>query len=156
MLAPTHPDRQAVVLCGTLNQRQDENTDLVSTGQPVGQILQAAHHPLVPEVVREGFRPLRQQLEDLRADLPHPHLVEEDQAQTGVKKTSSHQCVCVYLCVFCERTLSACGSPSRCCSVQSRHTFDMSSCGRMKRRELSRKVKMKVLCGKQGTQSFNG
>lgn len=128
--------------------------DLFSTGQPVGQLLQAAHHPLVPEVVREGFRPLRQQLEDLRGDLPHSHLEEEDQDQTNkqVRKPSLNQCVCGCVGVwwFRERTLSACGSPSRCCSVHSRHTFDMSSCGRMKRRELSRKVKMNVLCGKRG------
>lgn len=49
-------------------------TDLVSTGQPVGQLLQAAHHPLVPEVVWEGLRPLRQQLQDLGSDLPDSHL----------------------------------------------------------------------------------
>lgn len=80
-------------MCGTVNQLRDGKTDLVATGQPVGQILQAAHHPLVPEVVREGFRPLRQQLEDLGGDLPHPHLMEE--GQTGVRKTSVRVCVCV-------------------------------------------------------------
>ncbi len=49
-------------------------TDLVSTGQPVGQLLQAPHHPLVPEVVWEGLRPLCQQLEDLGSGLPDSHL----------------------------------------------------------------------------------
>uniref|UniRef100_A0A674NXJ7 Uncharacterized protein n=1 Tax=Takifugu rubripes TaxID=31033 RepID=A0A674NXJ7_TAKRU len=28
-------------------------TDLLSAGEPVGQLLQAAHHSLIPEVVRE-------------------------------------------------------------------------------------------------------
>lgn len=75
-------------------------SDLFSTGQPVGQLLQAAHHPLVPEVVREGFRPLRQQLEDLWGDLPHSHLEEEDQDQTNkqVRKPSLSLCVCVCMC----------------------------------------------------------
>lgn len=36
----------------------------------MGQLLQAAHHSLIPEVIREGLRPLRQQLEDLRSDFP--------------------------------------------------------------------------------------
>lgn len=45
-------------------------TDLLSAGEPVGQLLQAAHHSLIPEVVREGLRPLRQQLEDLWGDFP--------------------------------------------------------------------------------------
>lgn len=54
-------------------------TDLVSAGQPVCQLLQATHHPLVPEVVREGFCPLGQQLEDLWSDLPDSHLKYVDQ-----------------------------------------------------------------------------
>lgn len=79
-------------------------SDLFSTGQPVGQLLQAAHHPLVPEVVREGFRPLRQQLEDLRGDLPHSHLEEGDRDKQVRKPSVNQRCVWVCMCGVFRRT----------------------------------------------------
>lgn len=50
------------------------STDLVSTGQPVGQLLQAPHHPLIPEVIRKCFRPLSQQLHQLWRHLTETNL----------------------------------------------------------------------------------
>lgn len=43
--------------------------DLVPERQPVRHLLQAAHHALVPEVVRKRLRPLGEKLHDLRRDV---------------------------------------------------------------------------------------
>lgn len=59
----------------------------------MGQLLQTAHHSLIPEVIREGLRPLRQQLEDLWSDFPdsllkiHRQLINNrnNKAQTALK-----------------------------------------------------------------------
>lgn len=45
----------------------------------MGQLLQAAHHPLISEVIREGFCPLCEQLEDFWSDLPDSHLKRQDE-----------------------------------------------------------------------------
>lgn len=47
-----------------------KDTNLLSAGEPVGQLLQTAHHSLIPEVIREGLCPLCQQLENLWSDFP--------------------------------------------------------------------------------------
>ena len=36
----------------------------------MGEVLDAAHHPLVPEVVGKRLRPLGEELHDLGRDLP--------------------------------------------------------------------------------------
>lgn len=43
--------------------------DLIPERQPVRHLFQAAHHALVPEVVRKRLRPLGEQLHDLRCDV---------------------------------------------------------------------------------------
>ena len=53
------------------NSRFD--TDLISSGYVVRHVLQASHHPLVPEVVRKRLRPFGQQLHQLGR-----HLTETD------------------------------------------------------------------------------
>lgn len=45
--------------------------DLVTRCYPVDDVLQVSHHLFLPEVRGERLRPLRQQLEDLRPELPH-------------------------------------------------------------------------------------
>ena len=56
-------------------------TNLVAPSDVVRHVLEAAHHPLVPEVIGEGLGPLRQQLHQLGG-----HLADTDlTTQQGVR-----------------------------------------------------------------------
>lgn len=52
---------------GLRNERG--GADLIPERQSVRHLFQAAHHALVPEVVRKRLRPLGEKLHDLRGDV---------------------------------------------------------------------------------------
>lgn len=52
---------------------------LIPSGHVVRHVLEAAHHPLVPEVVRKRLRPLGQQLHQLRRHLAETNLEKVSQ-----------------------------------------------------------------------------
>lgn len=56
----------------------------------MGELLQAPHRPLVPEVIRKGLGPLRQQLEDLGGDLPDSHLMRRQKHR--VNRAAERMC----------------------------------------------------------------
>lgn len=70
-----------------------EQTDanLVPSGDVVRHVLQAAHHPLVPEIVRKRFCPLGQQLHQLRR-----HLTEADLKSRRLFVFISHFYMCFH------------------------------------------------------------
>ena len=52
---------------------RDSDADLIPSGHVMSHVLEAAHHPLVPKIIWERFRPLGQQLDQFRC-----HLAETD------------------------------------------------------------------------------
>lgn len=50
------------------------NADLVAPGHMLRHVLQAAHHPLIPEVVRKRLCPLSQQLDQFGCHLTEAYL----------------------------------------------------------------------------------
>lgn len=62
-----------------LLDHQDDiiSTDLISEGKPVGHLFEAAHHALIPEVVRKGLCPFCEQLHDFRCYFPYSFLLSK-------------------------------------------------------------------------------
>ena len=57
------------------------DTNLVTSGHVVRHVLEAAHHPVVPEVVWKRLRPLGQQLHQLRCYLTETDLKKSSRVQ---------------------------------------------------------------------------
>lgn len=86
---------------------QEDQSDLVSAGEPVGQLLQAAHHPLIPEVIGKRFRPFRQQLQNLWSDLSESQLEIQNKWTVSEQQSSQSGLRFSLLDVNVQQTLSA-------------------------------------------------
>lgn len=62
----------------TVSRCHSGSAHLVSTGHLVRHVLEATHHPLVPEVVGKRLRPLSQQLHQLGRHLAEPDLGDDE------------------------------------------------------------------------------
>lgn len=50
---------------------------LISKGKAMGHLFEAAHHALIPKVVREGLCPFCEQLHDFRCHFPYSFLLSK-------------------------------------------------------------------------------
>lgn len=82
-------DAMSIVISNeSVSQRLYKGTDLISSGQMMAHLFQAAHHPLISEVIGKRLCPLSQQLHDLWSNVPYSDL------RTTRKKTCQCETDC--------------------------------------------------------------
>lgn len=75
----------------SVSQRLYKGTDLISSGQMMAHLFQAAHHPLISEVIGKRLCPLSQQLQDLGTKLPHFSLGGRDAGEEDTVRDTGQE-----------------------------------------------------------------
>lgn len=71
------------------------SADLISKGKTMGHLFEAAHHALIPEVVRKGLCPFCEQLHDFRCYFPYSFLLSKARQFSTESSTVCYKIVAI-------------------------------------------------------------